>query len=187
MSQDITGPNSTVGEACAFNTSILPSNSPVFPIQNSNLSLIWEFDTLSGPNNNTEVYDNATQNVLPPLFVLFPPANDNREASVSYGQGFMNCVRANSSTPGNRVAPPLPAPTALRKLPIKLSKGAIAGVVIGAVAMVAAIVGLMVLLCLRRRNVKRAAEEKAEAERKQRELEKARTRKRSRRRRSSRW
>lgn len=72
------------------------------------------------------------------------------------------------------MAPPLPAATALRKLPIKHSKGAIAGIVIGCVVGVAALVGLFVWFCLRRRKTRRAEAEKAEANRKEIELENAR-------------
>ena len=85
----------------------------------------------------------------------------------------MNCVRANNSLPESRVAPPLPAPTALRKLPIRLSKGTTAGIAIGAVVGVVLLVGALVWLCLGRRRAKKANEGKAEADRKQIELEKA--------------
>jgi hypothetical protein len=110
-------------KTCTFNTTILPSNAPTFPVQKSNLSLIWEFNSLSGPNNNTEVYDNATQNVLPLVVVTFLPANDSRTTYTTELLSLMTCLRANKSLTGSRVAPPLPAPTTLRKLPIKAKQG----------------------------------------------------------------
>ena len=171
---DLTGPNSTMDKTCTFNTTSLPSNAPTFPVQKSNMSLIWEFNALSGPNNSTEVYDNAPQKVLPLLVVTFPPANDSRTTYNTESLGLMTYPRANKSLTGSRVATPLPAPTALRKLPIKLSKGAIAGIAIGTAAVVAAIVGLLVWCCLRRRRMKRTNEKEAAAERKQAEIEKAR-------------
>lgn len=72
------------------------------------------------------------------------------------------------------MAPPLPAATALRKLPVKHSTGAIAGIVIGCVVVVAAIAGLVVWCCMRKNKRWRARQEKAAADRKEIELENAR-------------
>lgn len=86
----------------------------------------------------------------------------------------MTCARVNNSLHGSRVAPSLPAPTALRKLPVKLSKSAIDGIATGAVFGFAAVVGMLVYFCFERKRVERANELKAEADRKEAELEKAR-------------
>lgn len=88
----------------------------------------------------TEVYDNSTQNMFPILTVIFPPAVDNPKIKSEVAGGFMNCVRANVSRAGSRVAPPLPAPTALRHITKPLSNGAIAGI-----SVAAALVGLLLL------------------------------------------
>ena len=72
------------------------------------------------------------------------------------------------------MASPLPAPTALRKLPVKLSKSAITGIVLGSVIVVAAISELCLWLCLRRNKKRRVNREKAAVEQNQRELEKVR-------------
>ena len=128
---EITGPNSTTDLACSFNTTnttYLPSG---LPLQNSNLSLALQYAIRTSPDNATVLYDNATQNVLPILMVTFPPANDTRTKQIGWGDAYMTCLRAVNVSAGSRVAPALPAPTALRHISKPLSRGAIAGIAVG--------------------------------------------------------
>ena len=73
----------------------------------------------------------------------------------------MNCIRPSVVQQGSRVASPLPAATPLH--PRKLGKGAIAGIVVGSVIFVGAVIWLCVWLYLRIMKKQRARREGAAA------------------------
>jgi hypothetical protein len=163
---ELTGPNSTTDLTCTFNTT---STVPDFSIPGSNISYITGSESsLNGTTNVTEIdttYDEAVTNVYPVFTVLFPPANDSdRTDSVQIAEAFLSCLRPVNVTAGSRKPPPLPLPTALRKITKPLSAGAKAGIAVGVIIGALLIGGAFIFVLRRKRQKSKALETDAALE-----------------------
>lgn len=76
-------------------------------------------------------YDELVQQVWPILTVTFPPANISRQSSQGWA-ATMTCIKAGDVKADSRGPPALPAAKAVH-FPGELSRGAIAGIVVGTV------------------------------------------------------
>lgn len=101
-------------------------------------------------------YDNKTRNIIPAIAVYMPVANINRQTYYSSANSTLRCLKANDYTAGSRIPSALPAGHAYRHKRSGLSRGAIAGIVVGIVALCAMVAGLLFWICLRRRRQAKA-------------------------------
>ncbi|MCJ1398422.1 hypothetical protein MMC11_001620 [Xylographa trunciseda] len=111
---------------------------------------------VSPENVPYSAYDNAYRDVKAIFTVFTPPANVTRISEHSTGEAFLNCLRITNTSSSSRVAPTLPGPTNV-VFPGTLTGGDIAGIVIGCVAGVAILAGVIYLLLRRRRRARQTA------------------------------
>lgn len=111
-------------------------------------------------SNESGAYDAYTREVTPVMAVWFSVANVERMSSTSWADSTMTCVRAKDFSEGSRVSPALPmgTPYDYRK---GLSSGAIAGIVVGVVGLVAVIAGIGFWLWRRRAKMRSQARDNA--------------------------
>jgi hypothetical protein len=105
---------------------------------------------------NLNTYDNVTKGIYPILTVYMPVTNIDRIGAI---EGFafsqLTCARVKQFSTGSRVSPALPSGTPYSYGHGGLSKGAIAGIVVGIVVFVAIVGGLIAYFFIRRRRRQR--------------------------------
>ncbi|KAJ9606929.1 hypothetical protein H2200_008940 [Cladophialophora chaetospira] len=115
----------------------------------------------SFPYNGTspaQAYDELVYTVWPVMTVVMPPANNTRYSSIANAYATLTCLRAKSISYNYRTPPDLPKPKAVH-FPGPFSKGAIAGIAVGAV-MGVAVVAAAAFWFWRRRKSRIAGDQK---------------------------
>lgn len=151
-----------------FNDSVL--NDPC-SLDSGNKTLHRVYTSL-GDTFMYEDYDSAMRNIWPVLTVYFPAHQENTLTGfTNYADSRLQCLRATSVNPASSSVPPLPAGTPYRYVTTNhVSKGTIAGAVVGSVVGVALIAGAIAFFFLRKKT-KRNNEAQATPESDVRELE----------------
>lgn len=118
---------------------------------NQTFSLINGYDTSeSEPGSHVE-YDRISWVVLPTITVFMPVANARRTVSMDYARSVVNCLHIEHYNQGSRVPAAGPEPTSIDIGGRSLSKGAIAGIVVGCVIGVGLVVAAAVVWWWRRK------------------------------------
>jgi hypothetical protein len=114
-------------------------------------------DELEPANDTT--YDLFYYYLLPMMTVYLPIANAERLTNLGEAKAMPMCMHIDHINPGSRVPPTLPSPTPINYNKGKLTGGDIAGIVVGCVAGVALIAGLVFWLWRRQRKQKKARQQ----------------------------
>ena len=120
--------NVTKPTKCGFKDGGFGPSTGVVDDQNAPPGFIFKLNGTSPAG----AYDELVHTVWPVMTVIMPPANNSRVSSIPSAYAQMSCIRAKTIRSGSRKPTPLPAPTAVN-FPNSLSKGAIAGIVVGAI------------------------------------------------------
>ena len=114
--------------------------------------------TLNNPELSDDWYDILNWLVAPVLLTFMPIANSEARASIGTAKSKMLCVHANTVNPGNDQPGLAPTPTPVDFSSGGLSGGAIAGIVVGIIAVLAIIAGLAFFFWRRKRKTRKEEE-----------------------------
>jgi hypothetical protein len=124
-------------------------------MSNETFHLVNTYDNVEDPADPRQWYDRFSWEVLPTLTIFMPVANARRSTSMEYPVTAVQCLGIKQFTEGSRVPAAAPEPMPLVVSSKGLSGGAIAGIVVGAVVGVGAIVAVVWFCWLRKRRAKR--------------------------------
>ncbi|KAM0715167.1 hypothetical protein Q7P37_009632 [Cladosporium fusiforme] len=125
---------------------------------NQTFNLIDGYDASeSGPGSHIR-YDRMSWTVLPTITVFMPVANARRDVSMDYARSVVNCLHIDHYNQGSRVPAAPPQPTSVYLGGGGLSKGAIAGIVVGSVVGVGLIVAAAGFCWWRKRRARHTQE-----------------------------
>lgn len=131
--------NKSLPQNCTFDPSTNSQDFIEVTSYNAPIGMRYPFNSTDG--SAMASYDELVQQVWPILTVVFAPANNSRMSAMSGAEATMTCIRAGTSIKANSRTPAaLPKAKAVH-FPLHLSKGAIAGIVVGAIVVAATIVG----------------------------------------------
>jgi hypothetical protein len=128
-------------------------------ISNETFHLVATYDEVEDPANSPwYYYDRFSSEVLPTMTVFMPVANARRGTTMRYPVTAVHCLGIKQFIEGSRVPLAAPEPTPLASSGKGLGGGAIAGIVVGAVVGVGALVAVVWFCWLRKRKAKRKSE-----------------------------
>jgi hypothetical protein len=124
-------------------------------ISNETFHLVDTYADNEDPADPRQWYDRFSWEVLPTLTVFMPVANARRTTSLKYPVTAVHCLGIKQFIEGSRVPAAAPEPIPLVASSKGLGGGAIAGIVVGSVVGVSAIIAVVWFCWLRKRRSKR--------------------------------
>ena len=125
---------------------------------NQSFNLVDGYDTNEEPAAPREVYDRASWTLLATLAVFMPVANARRQISMNYAVSVLSCLGVTHFNQGSRIPAAAPQPTPVNLGDGGLSRGVIAGIVVGSVTGAGIVVAGIVFWWLRKRKTRRKSE-----------------------------
>jgi hypothetical protein len=125
---------------------------------NQSFNLVDGWNTYESPTAPHEWYDLSSWTLVATLAVFMPVANARRTTSMNYAVSVLSCLGIKQFNEGSRVPDPAPQPAPINLNSGGLGGGAIAGIVVGSVVVVAIFLASIAFYWLRKRKARRKSE-----------------------------